>query len=60
MLSYIDLLQCFCIVDVLSAKPHDWELLLQDEKQMIPKTQAIINTTFFILFYLRPKCTYFL
>lgn len=33
---------------VLSAKPHDLDVLLQEEKQTIPKIQTTINTTFFI------------
>ena len=38
------------IVVVLSAKPQGLEVLLQEEKQIIPKIQTAINTTFFILF----------
>jgi len=33
---------------VLSAKPQDVEVLLQEEKHIIPKIQTAINTTFFI------------
>ncbi len=36
-----------------SAKPQDLEVLLHEEKQIIPKTQIATNTTLFIflLFY---------
>ena len=36
------------IVVELSAKPQDLDVLLQEEKQRIPKIQIAINTTFFI------------
>jgi hypothetical protein len=32
----------------LSAKPQELEVLLQEEKHIIPKIQTAINTTFFI------------
>ncbi len=35
----------------LSAKPQDCEVLLQDEKHIIPKMQIAINTSFFIDFF---------
>ena len=35
----------------LSAKPQDLEVLLQEEKQIIPRTQIAINITFFIVIY---------
>ena len=41
---------CFNVVWVVvfSAKPQDELVLLQDEKQMIPKIQTTINAAFFI------------
>ena len=36
------------MVSTLSAKPQDCDVLLHEEKQMIPKIQIAINTTFFI------------
>lgn len=42
---------CFNVVWLVvevSAKPHDLEVLLQEEKQIIPTIQIATNTTFFI------------
>ena len=48
-------------IDILSAKPQVLELLLQEERQQIPKTQIAINTTFFIINgFSKVECTSFL
>jgi hypothetical protein len=36
------------LVVILSAKPQDLEVLLQEEKQLVPIIQIAMNTTFFI------------
>jgi len=44
----------------MSAKPQEAEVLLQEDKHIIPTTQLKINTNFLISFLLNPKTTYFL